>query len=294
MKGAEPTHGGSGPSLWRRSAGSILAIMAVAYLLLMGHSYFFADRVIFQPPAPSYRDGESILKIPVGEHSALSALHLPNPGAGYTILYSHGNAEDLGDIRGTLARYRERGFSIIAYDYRGYGTSPGRPSEEAACADIGAVYDHLVRQVRVPPERIIVYGRSLGGGPSVDLAARRPVAGLVLESSFVSIFRVMVRVPIFPFDKFENLRKVGKVACPIFVIHGTRDEIVPFWHGETLYRQAREPKLRLWVDGADHDNLVQVAGEEYWRGLARFTRLIEGNRRGGPGTAQGAPRDSGK
>jgi fermentation-respiration switch protein FrsA (DUF1100 family) len=78
------------------------------------------------------------------------------------------------------------------------------------------------------------------------------------------------------------------------VIHGTRDEIVPFWHGERLYRQAREPKLSLWVDGADHDNLAQVAGEEYWRGLDRFTRLIEGDRWGSPGSAQGVLRDSGK
>jgi fermentation-respiration switch protein FrsA (DUF1100 family) len=264
---------------WGRSAGSILAMAALLYLLLMGHAYFFADRLVFQPPAPSYRDGETILKIPVGNHSTISAVYLPDPAADYTILYSHGNAEDLGDIRGILDRYRERGFSIIAYDYRGYGTSPGRPSEEAACADIEAVYDHLLLKARVRPERIIVYGRSVGGGPSVDLAARRPAAGLVLESTFVSIFRVMTRVPVFPFDKFENLRKIGKITCPIFVIHGTRDEIVPFWHGERLYRQAREPKLMLRVEGADHDNLRQVAGEEYWRAFDRF-RLILNRERG--------------
>ena len=275
MNGAESKHCRAGPSRWRRYAGSILAIMALIYLLMIGHAYFFADRMIFQPSAPSYGDGESILKIPVGSHLAISALLLPNPAADYTILYSHGNAEDLGDIRERLARYRERGFSIIAYDYRGYGTSPGRPSEKAACADIDAVYDHLVGQARVRPERIIVYGRSLGGGPSVDLASRRPVAGLVLESTFVSIFRVMARVPIFPFDKFDNIRKIGKIGCPVFVIHGKRDEIVPFWHGEMLYRQAREPKMQLWVEGADHNNLVQVAAEEYWQGLERFTRLIK-------------------
>lgn len=84
----------------------------------------------------------------------------------------------------------------------------------------------------------------------------------------------MARVPLFPFDKFEN---IGKIGCPVFVIHGKRDEIVPFWHGERLYRQAREPKMRLWVEGADHNNLVQVAAEEYWQGLERFTRLIGGN-----------------
>jgi fermentation-respiration switch protein FrsA (DUF1100 family) len=276
MKGTRLKRFYRGNSPGRRAAGSILAFAGLFYLLLMGHAYFFADRLVFQPPAPSYQDSETILKIPVASHSTISAVYLLNPAADYTILYSHGNAEDLGNIRGMLERYRERGFSIIAYDYRGYGTSRGRPSEEAACADIEAVYDHLLLKAGVRPERIIVYGRSVGGGPSVDLAARRPVAGLVLESTFVSIFRVMTRVPVFPFDKFENLRNMGKIACPVFVIHGTGDRIVPVWHGERLYRQAREPKLMLRVEGADHDNLQQVAGEEYWRALDRF-RLMLGN-----------------
>ena len=268
----------AGESPGRRSSGSILAIAALLYLLLMGHAFFFADRLVFQPPSPSYQDGETILKISVGNHSIISAVYLRDPAADYTILYSHGNAEDLGDIRGMLAQYRKRGFSIIAYDYRGYGTSSGRPSEEAACADIEAVYDYLLLKGRVRPEKIIVYGRSLGGGPSVDLAAHRPVAGLVLESTFVSIFRVMTKVPVFPFDKFENLRKIGKIACPVFVIHGTGDEVVPFWHGERLYRRARGPKLMFRVEGADHDNLRQVAGEEYWRALDRFRLILKGER----------------
>jgi len=267
---------GKGPG---RRAGSILAVLALLYLLMAAHAYFFADGFVFQPPPPSYRDSGTILKIPVGNRSAISALYLLDPAADYTILYSHGNAEDLGDIRGMVARYPERGFSIMAYDYRGYGTSAGAPSEEAARADIEAVYDRLILKNRVRPDRIILYGRSVGGGPSVDLAARRPVAGLILESTFVSIFRVMTRIPVFPFDKFDNQRKIGRIACPVLVIHGTKDEVIPFWHGEKLFRQAREPKLMLKVEGADHNNLREIAGEEYWKALDRFRLMLMAQRR---------------
>lgn len=270
-----------------RRVGSILAVLALLYLLMAAHAYFFADGFVFQPPAPSYRDSEGILKIPVGNRSTLSALYLPNPASDYTILYSHGNAEDLGHVREMATRYPERGFSIIAYDYRGYGTSAGAPSEEAACADIEAVYDHLIVQNRVRPERIILYGRSVGGGPSVDLAARRPVAGLILESTFVSIFQVMTRVPVFPFDKFDNLRKIGRISCPVLVIHGTKDEVIPFWHGEKLFRQAREPKLMLKVEGADHNNLREIAGDEYWKALDRFRLMLAAQKR--PETPQRLP-----
>lgn len=270
-----------------RYAGSILTALALLYLLMAAHAYFFADRFVFQPPAPSYLDTGAILKIPVEKGSTISALHLTDPAADYTILYSHGNAEDLGHIREMVVRYPERGFSIIAYDYRGYGTSAGRPSEEAACADIEAVYDHLLLKNRVRPDRIILYGRSVGGGPSTDLAARRPVAGLILESAFVSIFQVMTRVPVFPFDKFDNQRKIGRIACPVLVIHGTRDEVIPFWHGEKLFRQAREPKLMLKVEGADHNNLREIAGEEYWKALDRFRLMLAAQKR--PETPQRLP-----
>jgi fermentation-respiration switch protein FrsA (DUF1100 family) len=255
---------------------SILLIAGMVYLFFMGYGYFSADGMIFLPPPPSYKDGEPFIKIPTARDSTISALYLPCPGAMYTILFSHGNAEDLGDVRQELDRYCTQGFSVIAYDYSGYGTSSGRPSEAATYADIDAVYEYLVRQVGVPPERIVVQGRSVGGGPSVDLAARRKVGGLILESSFVTAFQVLTHIRLFPVDKFENIRKIGKISCPVLVIHGKKDTIVPFWHGEELYRKANEPKMHLWVEGADHNDLKLVAGEEYWRSIERFRRLLSG------------------
>jgi fermentation-respiration switch protein FrsA (DUF1100 family) len=203
---------------------------------------------------------------------------LYNPNATYTILYSHGNAEDLGDIQDILHQFYEHGFSIMAYDYSGYGTSTGTPSEQTTYTNILTVYEHLLHEYHLRAEDILVFGRSVGGGPSVDLAARKPVGGLIIESSFVSAFRVVTRFPIFPFDKFNNLCKISAVSCPVLVIHGKRDGTIPFWHGKTLYEKAHFPKMKFWVDKAHHDDVVWIAGEVYWNVIEQFVDLVEQQR----------------
>ena len=109
--------------------------------------------------------------------------------------------------------------------------------------------NYLTQQLRVPAKQIILYGRSVGGGPAIDLASRQKVGGLVVESSFVSAFWVLTRIPILPFDKFVNIDKIRKVRSPVLVIHGKADEVVHFWHGEQLFAAAKQPKLNFWVDG---------------------------------------------
>ena len=162
------------------------------------------------------------------------------------------------------------GFSVFAFDYHGYGTSGGKPTEQNSYEDIAAAYDHLTQVLKIPPERIIAHGRSLGGAVAIDLAAKRPVGGLVVESSFVSAFRVVTGYRVFPFDKFRNLEKIRQVRCPLLIIHGREDEVIPFWHGERLFAQANEPKMSFWVEGAGHNNLKVAAGAEYERALINF------------------------
>lgn len=204
----------------------------------------------------------------------ISAVHFPNPQAQYTILYSHGNAEDLGYIWSVLRDIRDSGFAVFAYDYQGYGTSEGKPSEYNTYRDIDAVYNYLTQQLGIPPKQIIVYGRSVGGGPAVDFASRQSVGALVVESSFVSAFRVLTRIPLLPFDKFVNVDKIGKVRSPVFVMHGKADEVVPFWHGEQLFAAAKQPKLNFWVDRAGHNDLMEVAGDRYATTLRDFAKML--------------------
>jgi len=259
---------------WAGVALRALRIGVLAYAGLALLFWIVADRLMFQPQAAGYRHSPEMVRIPV-DGDTLAAFWLPAPGARHTVLFSHGNAEDIGDNLAFLEEMRRAGFSVLAYDYRGYGLSTGRPSERRAYRDAEAAFAHLTGALGVPPERVIIHGRSLGGGVSTALAARRPVAGLVLESTFTSIYALVPGVRAFPPDRFRSHARLRGVRAPVLVIHGTRDEVVPFAHGERLLAAAPGPKERLWVEGAGHNDLLHVAGERYWDALRAFARLIE-------------------
>lgn len=261
------------PLLWRlvRSTGLVILLCVVVLLL---YAYVFANRIIFQPPPVTYNDTNQILKLRTTSWEQVSAIFLPNERATFTILYSHGNAEDLSTVRYRLEALRHMGYAVLGYDYEGYGTSQGTPSEAAAYRDIDAAYEYLTREQGIPGDRVIAYGWSLGGAVAADLAARKPLAGLILESTFVSAYRVVTRAPVLPFDKFQTLSKLERVRCPVLVMHGEQDEVIGFWHGRKLYERAPEPKQRLWVRGAGHAEVEDVAGERYRRALEEFTELL--------------------
>jgi abhydrolase domain-containing protein 17 len=251
------------------------AVLAWAALSLF--AFVFAERVIFQPPPPSYAAASpGLARVPVGDDEWVAAAHLPAPPGGFTILFSHGNAEDLGYAMPFLRELHAAGFGIVAYDYRGYGRSSGRRATvTGAGEDAEAVYHWAVGELGVPADRLIVHGRSLGSGPTLLLATRHTVAGVVLESAFTSTYRVVTRVPLLPFDRFPNLALVREIDVPSLVIHGSRDRVIPFSHGRRLHAAAPEPKRALWVDGAGHNDLASVAGERYVRALHELAALIE-------------------
>lgn len=252
----------------------LLLLVLVAYAAFAGLVWLFAERLIFLPPRQRYAQTPEILLVPRAGGGSVAAVHLPNPEARHTILFSHGNGEDIAADLPFLREMRDAGFAVFAYDYSGYGLSTGRPSERAAYGDVDAAYDYLTRTLGVPPERIIAHGRSLGGGVAAELAGRRPVAGLVLESTFTTIFRVVRSYPLVPFDRFRTIDKLPRVEAPVLVIHGTRDGVVGFWHGQRLYEAARGPKRQLWVAGAGHNDVAWVAGERYWNALREFADAL--------------------
>jgi fermentation-respiration switch protein FrsA (DUF1100 family) len=249
-------------------------------LLLAGAPLMFSscvDNLIFQPPAPSYEPSGQLIKIPTASNQHIAAFYLPPQSeSDFVILFSHGNAEDIGQNIEFARDCRQQGFGILLYDYRGYGLSDGRPSEQNTYQDIEAAYQHLVADAKIAPSRIIAHGRSVGSGPSTWLAARHPLGGLVLESPFVSVYRVVTRWPMIPFDKFNNLARIKNVHCPVLVIHGKQDSTVPFWHGQKLYDAANDPKQNCWVNDAGHNDLLYIAGETYWIALREFrTNILE-------------------
>ncbi|MEO1592069.1 MAG: alpha/beta hydrolase, partial [Cyanobacteria bacterium J06632_22] len=236
---------------WKRLIRSVMFIYAAVVLYL----FFFADGMIFLPPPPTYDNNPSLIRIPSRSGRTIVATYLSHPTATHTILYSHGNASDLGQLSPLLIALQNAGFSVLAYDYQGYGLSEGKPSERNTYHDIEAAYGYLIHDLKTPPETIIVHGRSVGGGPSTYLAEHRLIGGLILESTFTKVFRVVVPVKLLPFEKFPNIDRLDAIEVPILIIHGTADERIPFEHSQQLYDAAKPPKQFLAVEGADHNNV---------------------------------------
>lgn len=259
----------------KRLIRAMLLIPIFVYLGIFLFAYFSADKIIFQAQPSSYKDTDEIIKLNVGDGGTISAIYLNNPGSYYTILFNHGNAEDIGRSRQTLDNLKAMGFSVFSYDYRGYGTSSGKASETNSYQDADAAYRYMVENLQIPSVKIIVLGRSLGGAVAVDLASKREVGGLIIESSFVTAFRIMTHIPLFPIDKFNSLSKISELKCPVLVIHGTKDDLIPLWHGERLFLEAKGRKLSLWVEGAGHNNLYETAGNDYKKTLNEFIAIIE-------------------
>ncbi len=249
----------------------IIVITVAAFLALGG---CFSDRLIFQPPRSGVEPDKEMTMLQVAPDVKIALLYLPSLAAAYTLLYSHGNGEDLFDLKSFLAGYSRRGYSILCYDYEGYGASQGKPGEQNTYRDIEAVYRHMTGTLKIPPEKIILYGRSVGSGPTCYLAEKYPAAGMVLQSPFTSAFKVVCPVPL-PFDKFPNLQRIKNIKMPILIMHGRLDGVIPFQHGQTLFETAGQPKYFFEVPDAGHNDLEFKAGDRYWQELDKFAGSLQ-------------------
>ena len=253
------------------SFGRILLLLGIAYALLAVGAHYLSLVMLFPRPPVKYELGPGYVQLTAPDGVKIAARHWANPNTKYTVLYLHGNYEDLGSIDEYLPQFVGAGYAVFALDYRRYGHSEGTPTEATLYADTRLAYDYLRTKLGVPADRIIIFGYSLGGGPGIELARHVPAAGLVIQGAFVSAYRVMTRIPLFPGDKFVNLAKVPSLKLPVMVIHGTDDRTVPFWHGEALYDAITARKQKLFVDGAAHTRLAEFTGQRYWDELKKFT-----------------------
>ncbi|KAF5445748.1 hypothetical protein F2P56_034775 [Juglans regia] len=204
------------------------------------------------------------------------AMFWRHPHARFTLLYSHGNAADLGQMHELFIELRAHlRVNVMSYDYSGYGASTGKPSELNTYYDIEAVYNCLKREYGIKQEDLILYGQSVGSGPTLHLASRlRTLRGVVLHSAILSGIRVLYPVKMtFWFDIFKNIDKIRNVSCPVLVIHGTNDEIVDWSHGRRLWELSKEKYEPLWVKGGGHCNLETYP--EYIKHLRKFINAME-------------------
>ncbi len=246
------------------------------YFCISMFGCFIADNLIFQPHKSSYgKDNLIVEKIPREDASDLNIIYLENPKSKYTILFSHGNAEDLGDIYPFLLEYNSKGYSVIGYGYQGYGQTEGISSEKNCYRDINDVFNYLTEIMKIPEKQIILHGRSVGGGPTVELSSKKKVAGTIIESTFMSAFRVITYYPILPFDRFNNIGKINKITSPIMFIHGKEDKVIPFYHSLNLKDEFNGKSSNYWIENAGHNNILSLARNKYWEKIAEFVELID-------------------
>lgn len=196
------------------------------------------------------------------------------------VLWCHGNA---GNIINRLENLRELyrlGLSVFLFDYRGYGRSQGRPSEEGLYQDAQGAHDYLTRTKMIRPERIILFGRSLGAAVAGELAVQKPAVGLILESSFPSIEAVAkfhyggLPVHWLLGAEFMLIDRLPHLSLPKLIIHGDQDDIIPLELGRQVFEAARPPKFFYAIPGADHNNTYQVGGAAYFKRLAEFVQTV--------------------
>jgi uncharacterized protein len=210
-------------------------------------------------------------------HAWLVETPVEAPGSRLVTLYLHGNGGNLAHRPGHLREMAAAGSSVLILDYRGYGKSEGRSTERGLYRDADAAYDYLVG-IGYGPGQIVVLGESLGSAVAVDLARRRPCAGLILECPFTSLSDMAATiVPVvgrFFASGFNTRRKISGVHAPLLVIHGDLDRTVPYAMGRAVFEAANEPKSFWTVEGATHTDLVEVAGPSYRARLEAFYRSV--------------------
>ena len=194
------------------------------------------------------------------------------------LLWCHGNAGNIINRLENLKLLYQLGLSVFLFDYRGYGRSQGRPSEEGLYQDALGAHDYLTRTRMIRPERIVLFGRSLGAAVAGELAAQKLAAGLILESSFPSIEAVAkfhyggVPVHWLLGADFKLIDRLPQLSLPKLIIHGDQDDIIPLELGRQVFEAAKPPKFFYVISGADHNNTYQVGGAAYFRRFAEFVQ----------------------
>ena len=258
-------------------AGALLAGYLGTCLMLLAlqsRLVFFPTREIDATPADAglpYQD----VSFTAADGTRLHGWWVSAPGARGTVLFFHGNAGNVSHRLHSLRSFHELGMNTFIFDYRGYGRSEGVPSEEGTYRDAGAAWRWLAEERGVPPGEVVFFGRSLGGAVAAWLAGRHPPRALILESTFTSVpalgaelypwlpVRLLARI------RYDTLRLLPGVRCPVLVVHSPQDEVIPFHHGRRLWEAASAPKEFLEITGSHNAGFV-TTGPAYEAGIARF------------------------
>ncbi len=235
----------------------VIVLFLVYVRFLENSSVFFPTRVIQATPHQIGLVYEDIF-FKTSDHLTLHGWMVTHPKARGTLLFLHGNAGNISDRLEKISLFHEFDLNVFIFDYRGYGKSEGKPSEGGLYRDTSAAYDLLTKREQVFPEKIIAYGASLGGVLAIDLASQKPLAGLILDSTFSTAAdmakSMFPGIPVFVLrTKMDSLKKVKHVVVPKLFIHSPEDEVVPIQLGKKLFAAAGNPKEFLEISGTHNE-----------------------------------------
>ena len=270
-----------------------LLVLAGSYLAVVGLAFAFQGHLLFQPssellitPDRAGMDYETVrfdAEDGVALHGWWIPAHHGEEAARGTVLFFHGNAGNISGRLQSVQQFHHLQLNVFIFDYRGYGKSSGSPSEDGLYRDARAAWRYLVDDQGIAPSDVILFGRSMGGGPATWLAQRTAPRAVILESAFTSVPDIAAHhYPFLPARalariQFDNLSRVDALGAPLLVIHSRDDRVVPFQHGRRLYDAAADPKQFLELQGGHNDGFL-VSSDRYLRTIDEFLEEAEGRR----------------
>jgi fermentation-respiration switch protein FrsA (DUF1100 family) len=263
---------------------TVLLAATALYAAFTALIFFSQDRLLFLPNLPGREievtpariglDYEQ-LTLNTEDGVKIDAWFIPASSRGPTLLFFHGNAGNISHRLDSIQIFHELALNVLIIDYRGYGRSTGKPSEQGLYQDAEAAWNYLTKSRGIDAKEIVLFGRSLGGAVAIRLAAKTQPAAVVVESTFTSVPDMAAKLyPLLPVRwlarlDFNAQEYIRRIKSPVLILHSRDDEIVPFEHARSLYEAANEPKKLVEIYGGHNDGFI-VSGQFYTDILRRF------------------------
>jgi len=259
----------------------IFISLVLGYLVILGLVYISQYRMIYHPVREISNTPEDIglnfeaVTIKTKDNVTISAWYIPSRHERGIVLFCHGNAGNISHRLDSIRMFHDLKLSVLIFDYRGYGRSEGSPTEEGTYLDAESAWDYLVNSKHISPEKIVLFGRSLGSAVAAEIALNHKAGALIIESGFTSVpdygrkFFPYLPVRLIARYHYSTIDKVNKISIPKLFIHSPQDEIIPFEHGTSLFKKASEPKEFLQITGRHNEGFL-ISGKAYIEGLDVF------------------------
>lgn len=266
---------------------SIAKRLCIAYVAICAFMWFFQGHIIFVPsgyagtPEEAGLTHTEALRLKASDGVSIAAWYHPAAEGYPTIVHFHGNGGTLSGRGRYFRLLTEQGFGLLAIDYRGYGTSEGSPTEEGVYMDARAAMDYATRTLSIPPERLIIYGESLGTAVATQMATEYQSGALVLQSPFTSMEAMAeesygwLPVRLILKYRFDSLAKIPNIHTPLLLFHGEQDNIVPISLARQLFAAAPMPKESVYFPDKAHNNLDIVKMDDALTTFCRKQGLLE-------------------